>query len=312
MAENRAFAAPVRAARIELRLTPWTRLLWMGFMITLAVVLPQTPTRDPFEHWHFASPLFIPLGLFWAAFLAEFAVLATLYGRGRTPGQHAHALAGALIPPLRMTVRPAFAPKHAWIPGKGWRLANTRLVCELEQIFSTPMILVALLILPILGLEMLWADTIESNFWLMFAVEVAVVFIWLVFAVEFFTMISVHEDKLAYCKAHWIDLLIILLPLVAFLRVLRVARLGKLLRLERMSRIYRLRGVFFRLMRALVLFEMLLRMNDKLARKRVGQMRKQLADLEERAQVMRVRIAELEADLERRQCAKESPAEAGD
>jgi voltage-gated potassium channel len=281
-------------------------------MITVAVLLPHSPNRDPFEHWHFVKPLFIPLGLFWLAFLAEFAILALLYGRGRPPRQHAWAFAGALLPPLRLAVRPAFAPRHVWIPGKGWRLADNRLVFELEQLFSTPMILVALLILPILGLEMLWADTVESNFWLMFAVEVGVVFIWLVFAVEFFTMIAAHNEKLGYCKAHWIDLLIILLPLVAFLRVLRVARLGKLVRLERMSRVYRLRGVFFRFLRALVLFEVLLRMSERLARKRVVQMRKQLRDLEERAQLLRDRIVELEADIDRRQCEREAPAETGD
>jgi voltage-gated potassium channel len=290
--------------QLERALVPWTRALWFAFLIVVAIILPHSPNREPLEHLHFVRPMLIPLALLWGLFLGEFMLFAVLYRKRRTWRQHLWALTGALIPPLRLSVRPVFAPDMIWLPRKGWRKTGRDLARELEQSFHAPMIVVALLILPILALEMLWADQIATNFALMTAVEVAVVFIWLIFAIEFFTMISVHDDKLAYCKAHWIDLLIIILPLIAFLRVLRVARLARLTKLERMTRVYRLRGLFFRIMRALVLINMLARINDRFAQKRIASLHKQLAALDERSRLIREEISEIEEALARRHTEK--------
>ena len=53
------------------------------------------------------------------------------------------------------------------------------------------------------------------------ATRIGEALIWTAFALEFVIMISVVERKLKYCVQHWIDLLVIVLPLVGFLRTLR-------------------------------------------------------------------------------------------
>lgn len=301
-----------RADRVEMLLAPWMRLLWFVFLVILGVVLPHSTQRSMGEHLAMVEPLFPWLGLAWAFFFLEFAVLAVLHGRSRAARAHLWAFTGAALPPLRLSVHPAFAPDFAWIPLKGWRKVDKKLVRELENSLAFPMVLVALMILPILGLEFLWSDALTNRVWLAVTVEIALVFIWLVFAIEFFTMLSVHDEKIRYCKEHWLNLAIVLLPLIAFLRVLRVVHLGRISQLERMTRIYRLRGTLMRIMRALVAVDVLFRMHNRLADKRVAQLRRKLAAVEEEAEDIRERIAELEAELAARQASGESAAEARD
>ena len=57
-----------------------------------------------------------------------------------------------------------------------------------------------------------------------FATRIGEALIWTAFALEFTVMIAVIDRKLKYCLKHWIDILVIVLPLVAFMRSLRLAR----------------------------------------------------------------------------------------
>ena len=75
--------------------------------------------------------------------------------------------------------------------------------------------------------------------------------IWTAFALEFTVMIAVVDRKLKYCWQHWIDILVIVLPLVAFLRSLRLARLARLHQIGKFTRLYRLRGSVVRAQRAI-------------------------------------------------------------
>src|SRR5580704_16542878 len=73
-----------------------------------------------------------------------------------------------------------------------------------------------------------------------FATRIGEALIWTAFALEFLVMIAVVERKLKYCLKHWIDILVIVLPLVAFLRSLRLARLARLNQIGKFTRVYRL------------------------------------------------------------------------
>ncbi|MFP4500649.1 MAG: hypothetical protein ACLFTT_06585 [Candidatus Hydrogenedentota bacterium] len=282
------------AARVERATTGVMVLLSLFFLVMLAGVLPQSAGQGT------ADPLYLALRLLWlfvavwAVFVAEFVVLSLLYGRARGWKRHLFAFFAALVPPLRPSVPPAFAPNHVWVPFIGWHKADKSFEQRLEQQFSGPMTVVALMILPILAIEFLWSETLHQNIVLLGLVEVGTRLIWLAFAIEFFVMVAVARKKVAYCTAHWIDLLIIVLPLVAFLRVLRLARLGRLGRLQRMSRVYRMRGIFYRLMRATVLLNLIVRTNDRLRRKRIEFLQKKLLRLEEQMRAVRQEIEDLE------------------
>lgn len=163
--------------------------------------------------------------------------------------------------PLRMGARRLSDSEWLWIPFWRWSKCNDILLEELKRKFSMPMIGIALLIIPILFIdlnktvgEQVAARVPDISLYL----EAVQAFIWVAFTFEFILMFSVTRDKLDYCKANWIDLFIILLPLVSFLRTFRAIQ--GLARVNQVARAYRFKGVITKVREALVLADMVQRM----------------------------------------------------
>ena len=109
-----------------------------------------------------------------------------------------------------------------------WRNLETR--ARMDRIFHVPMLLLAFLILPLLALE-LFGHLPPTGHLL---VEVGFWVIWLAFLTEFSIKISIAESRWQYARRNWLDIVVILLPLLRPLRVLRMARglqVGRSLRL---------------------------------------------------------------------------------
>jgi voltage-gated potassium channel len=162
--------------------------------------------------------------------------------------------------PLRMGARRLSDNDWVWIPFWRWSKCNDVLLEELKRKFSMPMIGIALLIIPILFIdlnktvgEQVAAHVPEISLYL----EAVQAFIWIAFTFEFILMFSVTRDKLDYCKTNWIDLFIILLPLVSFLRTFRAIQ--GIARVNQLARAYRFKGVITKVREALVLADMVQR-----------------------------------------------------
>ena len=102
---------------------------------------------------------------------------------------------------------------------------------------------------------------VEHHLWLRLTMHICTGLIWCAFAVEFVVLFSVSDRKFAFVKKNWIDLAIILLPVILFLRSLRamrlikVAQLAKAQQLANLSRVYRVRAVAMKVFRALMVME---------------------------------------------------------
>jgi voltage-gated potassium channel len=202
----------------------------------------------------------------------------------------------SIVPPLRMGLRGRYRPGHLWLPGLGWQPVDKELRGRLEKFFSVPMIVIALCVLPLLAIEFWWADQVRAYFGLALFLDIGISIIWLGFALEFIVMVSVAESKWRYCLLHWIDLAVVLLPLVEFLPIARLLRLGQLLRAEqltRMSRLYRLQGLAMRAWRALLVLEVIQLLLGNTLEKRLRQLEQLLAAKEEEATQLRKEIADL-------------------
>jgi voltage-gated potassium channel len=215
---------------------------------------------------------------------------------------HWMSLVACLCPPLRMGLRSAEMNGRLWLPGLGWRRGGHSLQRRLERRLSVPMMIVALMIMPILITEFFLKDQVAAYRWLRLSLHVGTGLIWFAFAAEFILTFSVTDKKLRYCKQHWIDLAIILLPLISFLRtlrIMRVARLSKLMRVQqltKLARAYRLRGTAIKAMRVLVLFDLterILRISDE---RRIEKLERQLAETERQARFIRQKILRLKAN----------------
>ena len=289
---------PLTPRRLDRALNPPMVWLAYAFLLLVAAILPQAE-GNPDNGGDLLSGLVIigvaaVICILWTALLLECAARLIYLDAGRRSWRRVgHLLLVALIPPMRVGLTPTTAHHHIWLPVLGWRARTKPLRKELSRHFSVPMILFALMILPVLAVEYFWHEQLQAYLWLAVAVDAATKLIWLAFAVEFFTRLAADDEKLSYCVEHWIDALIVAFPIVSFLRIMRVLRVAKLMkagRLAKMSRLYRLRGLAMRGYRALLVLRLLERTSTWGAKTRLSAMRRSLEAKHEE-------IAELEEDI---------------
>jgi voltage-gated potassium channel len=196
-----------------------------------------------------------------------------------------------LFPPLRLGARDHGDGRAIWLPKIGWAVSGDELRGRVERGAGVPMIAVALLVLPLLAFEHFYEARISSDAWMKLFVDVSSGLIWVAFAFEFVVLCSIADRKVRYARQHWLDLLIILLPVIAFLRALRVARLARL------GRAYRIRGTLLRAWRALLVLELVKRLVQPPPEKRLLQLREQLVAKEGELTTLKQEIEALERTL---------------
>ena len=235
----------------------------------------------------FSSILLLALWpLFW---LEHFYNAHAAGGLSDNKNQLKRMLSVCLCPPLRLGATSPAQENRIWLPGLGWREPGRVLCKELQQKLSMPMLIIALTILPVLLTEKVFASAIEQHGWLRLTLNAATGFIWLAFTAEFIVMVNSSAKKFAYIKANWIDLAIILLPLIAFLRSFSL--------LAKLGRAYRMRGIIIKTVRALTLLEIVDRVTGCDPAKKLNRLNEQYQEKSEELQDLREEIKHLEAEL---------------
>lgn len=236
----------------------------------------------------------------WPLFWLEYLVLLRhRAGRPFVPDGLTRLLVCS-IPPLRLAAPSAARDGRVWLPALGWRRPGRALVRELERHSSKPMLTIALLILPVLAIEIGFKGLVDEHAWLRLLLHVSTGLIWCAFVIEFCLLIGATDKKLAYVRRHWLDLAIILLPLISFLRsvrALRLARLAKVQKLAKMGRVYRMRGLLMKAVRALMLLEVVNRLLRVTPEKRLARLHERRDELEEDLAELDLDIRTLEREL---------------
>jgi hypothetical protein len=244
------------------------------------------------------------LAVLWLVFVLE-AGMRFLWRDRRRPLWPALAagVACVLLPPLRMGCRSRRQPNHIWLPGLGWQPINNCLRATLERFFSVPMILIALMVLPLLALEYWEAERIRAEPILALWLDIGTSVIWLAFAVELVLMVAVAERPWRYCFLHWIDVAIVVLPAIELLPLFRLLRLGRILRLEellRWGRLHRLQALVARGWRAFLLLQIMQRLTGRSLQRQLKQRQELLQAREEEVADLRREIQELEERIARK------------
>ena len=154
------------------------------------------------------------------------------------------------LPPPRPGVR------YVNVPKLGIVVADDRLRQRVNRYFHKPMLVLALLVLPVLGIEFLIRPPQFSLVWWLNAIAMAI--IWIAFVVEFTVKVSIAECRLEYCKRNWLDMIIIAIPA---LRPLRLASVAKT------TRVFTLRGVAMKFLRYAVTLLVGLEITERLMRR---------------------------------------------
>ena len=197
----------------------------------------------------------------------------------------------AKLPPRCGDARTVYFPGSAVREESRWKPLGPQLERSLEASFAGPMIAMALLIVPLLAIEYWWEAAIEARPWAKLLLAIGHGIIWAAFTFEFVTRINVARSKWAYFKKHWLDALIIALPLVAFLRM---ARLGQLGRLQQTTKMFRLKGVLGRAWRGIILFDLLGRILDRECDRKAIRLQHSRTDLLRQLDRIDTELAEIE------------------
>jgi len=202
-----------------------------------------------------------------------------------------------LIPPLRIAARDQMTGRAIWFPLLAWCEIDKSFCERIRKTFSAPMLLIALLVLPLFAVEHYWQKQIEANPVLADLAALATGFIWFAFTLEFIVMISIEQKRLDYCRKHWIDLAVIILPMVAFLRAFRgvsgLSRLQQLTRLQQFTktaRVFRIKSLVMKLYRALLVLEIINRLLQRNPEKRIAKLEQLLTEKEAEMAAIRSEI----------------------
>jgi voltage-gated potassium channel len=211
-----------------------------------------------------------------------------------------------LVPPYRMILATYPQSGCVWLPVIGWQPKDRALFERLDRGFSVPMLLIALLILPILAIELCAAKYIPEYPTLGLLLDFGTSVIWLAFAFEFILMSAIAEAKLAFIAKNWINLAIVILPMIAFLRGFQAVRLLRLGKAAKALRVYRLRGLGLRAWRGVVALELVEALLYRQPEARLEHLKFKLQDKEHDVELLRRRIARLKADIRARQFEQDS------
>jgi hypothetical protein len=152
---------------------------------------------------------------------------------------------GAVLPQGSTLPPPPPGCRYVPVIWLGIVVADDDLRRRVDRFFHAPMIVLALLVLPLLILDYAFvregkAGGEITRGWLWWLVLGGLTLIWIAFTAEFVIKIAIAESRIEYLRRNWLDVIIIIIPL---LRPLRVAALA------RTSQAFRLRGVWFKLAR---------------------------------------------------------------
>jgi voltage-gated potassium channel len=117
-------------------------------------------------------------------------------------------------------------------------VSKNELAIKIEKKIDVPMIILALLIIPVVVIEL---EIVPTNAYIVSCATKIDDGIWFAFLLEYLVLVYLYDDKVGYTKRSWLNLIIILLSpplicpqgfaLIRSLRSLRVLRLFRALRI---------------------------------------------------------------------------------
>lgn len=247
--------------------------------------------------------VYIPILSLWAFIVIESA-LGVRYAQDRWRLVVLRLLIITIVPPSRMAIATHAPPGWIWLPIKGWQLRGNELFERLERWLAIPMLLITLLVVPVVIVELFFQAAIATSAELQRILHGVTTLVWFAFAAEFILLVSVTPNKLTYCKQHWVNIIIIILPLAAFLRTLVVVQMLKVIKVNHavsLLRAYRLRGLLMRTQRIALLLNLIDRVLQRNPERYLQILREREQDALLKLTKLRAQIRETETRLAKKQ-----------
>ena len=95
---------------------------------------------------------------------------------------------------------------------------------RLDRLTELPLLLLAFIMVPVLLGPLLWDDSFSAAEKALF--RTLDIFIWAVFAADFFLKFAITPNRWRYLKRHWLEALVVLIPFIRPLRIVRLIVFG--------------------------------------------------------------------------------------
>ena len=276
-------------------------MFWLAFVDLLLIAGLVHRANYPHATRGELAVMYFGHFIVWPAIVIETWIAFFIRDRGLRPRRPSlfRAALITIVPPMRMGMPCPFTGMM-WLPTWGWNERGKALESHLDRVFHKPMLVFALLILPVLGFEFVRSEEVKANHWLALSLHIGVAIIWVAFAFEFIIKVSAVRRPFKYCKERWLDLAIVILPMLESIltawadaaplaRLLRLSRAMAPEQLVRMGQIYRLRGLLIKGWRAVLVLRVVAKLTGNTEEKQLRKLESEIAEAEATLEILKRR-----------------------
>jgi len=271
------------------------------FLFLIALVIQYLQTDKGFELLPYSEQIFTIILILWPIFFID-RVFYLIFCDKRTWKSYLTPLLVTLLPALHLTTRPCGKPKYILWSFR-WQLVTPDLYTHIEKKFLYPILLLSLIMIPFWITEILYPEKMTTDPLFHHLINRGNALIWVLFVTEFFILFSIAEKRMDYLKKHWMEILIIILPMLALTRFILISRSVFLtkgaflfgMKLQRLLNIYRSRVVLNRIIRIFIIINLVKRYYQRRnPKKYLIRLQEQLTEKEKEINDLKIQIGEME------------------
>ncbi|MCV6638995.1 hypothetical protein [Candidatus Albibeggiatoa sp. nov. NOAA] len=282
-------------------------LLKIIFLGLSAVLIQYYQTDEGMRSLHYLEEMQWVLFGLWIVFAIERFLYLSLCPN-KTWRSFVAAFFITLFPPLHLAARRCHKKQYIWYFSH-WELVREELFDKIERQFLFWIMLVLVIMTPIWLAELFFAHYLKDYILFHHAMNIGNAVVWAVFVAEFVIEISLTKKWQKYIIQHWVELLIILLPMLAFARFLRLTQFGFLakygfiqkmvvnysVKWQKLLNVYRARSTMNRLIRIFILIDVIKRwQQSRNPKKYLQKLHEQLEEKQQELDEIKKKIAETE------------------
>ncbi len=283
---------------IEKLISKLMLIITVIFLSILAILIQYLQTDHGFERLYHAQSMVNILEVLWLILGIE-RILYLLFCYEKTGKNLLLTIIIILIPPLRLASRKCNKPDYIFW-NLEWQLVDEKLYTNIEKRFLYPIFVILFFMIPFWIIEIFSIDF--SNLWLFHLLNIGNAIVWSLFVIEFIILCSICKKPLKYALAHWLELSIIILPMLAlarFVLILKYIQVSEttyliwFIKIQKILNIYRTRSVIHRIIRILTIINIVKRFyQHKNPQKYLEILEEQLQDKEQEIAKIKQQIKE--------------------
>jgi hypothetical protein len=277
------------------------------FLSLVAIILQYLQIDNGLELLPYSRQLISILLILWPFFFLD-RILYLIFCNKRTWKSYVGLFLITLLPPLHLAARRCDDQTYIWWDFN-WQLVTPSLYEHIEKRFLYPILIFSLFMIPIWIIEIfLPQSSLTMHLLLYHLINMGNALIWGLFTTEFIIMFFITKDRNDYLIRHWLELFIIVLPMLALARFVLIYKYLFItkstfvlwfVKIQNMLNIYRTRSVLNRIIRILILVDIVKRFYQrKNPEKYLTILRNKLADKEEEIIELKKQINEIELLIE--------------